>query len=154
MKYQSKHQNIRSRKCVKNVYALFCSGSTIISKKCGWMNYCDVTWGSCHLRLMAIQLFIQQLLQSHYKKKFKVQHNWPFVRGIHQSPVDSSHKGPVMLNAFPCFDIVMKIVVKHVFVHINSLCLSTLSPCKTSWIINVCLLQNCKLTPMALLRRF
>ena len=25
-------------------------------------------------------------------------HHWPFVRGIHWSPVDSPHKGPVMQN--------------------------------------------------------
>ena len=29
-------------------------------------------------------------------------HYWPFVRGIHRSPVDSSYKRPVMRRAFPC----------------------------------------------------
>ena len=26
----------------------------------------------------------------------RVLHYWPFVRGIHRSPVDSPHKGPFM----------------------------------------------------------
>ena len=32
----------------------------------------------------------------HPKENTKAQHYWPFVRGIHQSLVDSPHKGPVM----------------------------------------------------------
>ena len=33
--------------------------------------------------------------------------HWPFVRRIHQSQVDYSHKGPVMHKAFPCHDVIM-----------------------------------------------
>ena len=32
---------------------------------------------------------------------------WPFMRVIHQSLVDSPHKGPVMQKAFPCHDVIM-----------------------------------------------
>ena len=34
-------------------------------------------------------------------------HNWPFVRGIHRSLVDSPHKGPVMQKVLPHDDIIM-----------------------------------------------
>ena len=36
----------------------------------------------------------------------KAPHHWPFVRGIHRSPVDYPHKGPVIRNVFPCHDII------------------------------------------------
>ena len=39
--------------------------------------------------------------------KQQIKHYWPFVRGIHSSPMDSSHKGPVMRNNFPCHDVIM-----------------------------------------------
>ena len=37
-------------------------------------------------------------LASPHKGKTKTVHHWPFVRGIHWSPVDSPHKGPVMYS--------------------------------------------------------
>ena len=40
-------------------------------------------------------------------------HNWPFVRGIHQSLVDSPHKGPVTRKAFPCRYIIMQRIYPH-----------------------------------------
>ena len=30
-----------------------------------------------------------------------------FVRGIHEQPVDSTHKGPVMQKMFPFDDVIM-----------------------------------------------
>ena len=32
---------------------------------------------------------------------------WPFVKGIHRSPVDSLHKGPVMWKVFPFGDVII-----------------------------------------------
>ena len=40
------------------------------------------------------------------KGNIKALHYWPFVRGIHWLPVDSPHKGPVMLKVFPRHDII------------------------------------------------
>ena len=34
-------------------------------------------------------------------------HHWPFVRGSHQWPMDSPHKGPTMQKAFPYRDVLM-----------------------------------------------
>ena len=50
---------------------------------------------------MAIQLFVQQHVQSMDQENIKVPHYWAFVRGIHWSPVDSPHKGPVKQAVFP-----------------------------------------------------
>ena len=48
-----------------------------------------------------------------------IQHYWPFVRGIHQSLVDSLHKGPVILSFdILSFDVSVSVWVKlHVFAH-------------------------------------
>ena len=36
----------------------------------------------------------------------KVQHYCPFVSGVHRSPADPRLKGPVMLKALPCHDVI------------------------------------------------
>ena len=41
------------------------------------------------------------------KKQILVLHYWPFVRGIHQSLVDSPHKGPVMWKGFLYHDVTL-----------------------------------------------
>ena len=38
-------------------------------------------------------------------------HYWPFMRGIHQSPVDSPHKWPVMQKALPCHDVIIITII-------------------------------------------
>ena len=45
-------------------------------------------------------------------KHNKNQHCSHFVRGIHQLPVVSNHKEPVMLKEFPCLDAVMMITLQ------------------------------------------
>ena len=41
-----------------------------------------------------------RIIQADNNSIIKGPHYWPFVRGIHQSLVDSLHKGPVMLKCF------------------------------------------------------
>ena len=74
----------------------------------------DITWASCHLKTPVNYLFVQQFGLANmkitikaYESKYQSLHNWPFVRGVHQSLVDSPHKGPVMRKAFPWCDVVM-----------------------------------------------
>ena len=54
-------------------------------------------------------LFIQQLVLGSIKEKIKVPCYWLFVRGIHRSPLDSPHKGPVTWKPFSCDDIIMMV---------------------------------------------
>ena len=64
----------------------------------------DVTWLTWHLKSPATWLFVQQLVPANIKENIEARHYWPFMRGIHQSPVDfpswwlmdSPHKGPFM----------------------------------------------------------
>ena len=72
----------------------------------------------CHMYTMLSQitwLFVQQLVHAYNKENIKAIHYWPFVRGIHRSPVDSPHKGPVILKAFPCRSILMLLIINIVW---------------------------------------
>ena len=42
----------------------------------------DLTWGPYHLKLLANNLFVQQLISANNSGN-KITHYWPFVRGLH-----------------------------------------------------------------------
>ena len=48
--------------------------------------------------------FGQQCL---HQRKHQSLYYWPFMKGIHRSPVDSLHKWPVKSKAFPCYDVIV-----------------------------------------------
>ena len=50
--------------------------------------------------------------EEHQSFSLWTSHYWPFVRGIHQSLVDSPHKGPVMQKVFPIHDISNEVVIR------------------------------------------
>ena len=56
----------------------------------------DITLSSWYFIPPTTQLFVQQFFQANIKEDIKTLHYWLSVRGIHQGPVDSPHKGPVM----------------------------------------------------------
>ena len=74
-----------------------------------------MSWGLKSLAIPQLNCMFNSLLKVTAYKTWKLQITdplyWPFVRGIHQSLVDSHHKGPVMEKAFPCHDIIMLIGV-------------------------------------------
>ena len=58
------------------------------------MSHCsDIAWAWCRLKSPATPLSAQPVIQSCNKEKIKFPHQWPFVGGIHQSPLDSLTKG-------------------------------------------------------------
>ena len=57
----------------------------------------------------ATGLFIERLVQVDVKQDVDIRHHWPFVRGIHWSPVDSPHKRPVMWQACQYHDVIVPI---------------------------------------------
>ena len=62
-----------------------------------WIHQCDIAWASWHLKSRTTRLFAQQLLILRLTdENLKVQHYWPFVKKIHQCPIDCLCKGPVM----------------------------------------------------------
>ena len=62
------------------------------------------------LELLAPELFVQQFVQADnkaYKGNMKAPQYLPFVKGIHEWPVDSPHKGTEMLKVFPYHDFIV-----------------------------------------------
>ena len=59
--------------------------------------------------LWQLNCFFNSMFRQATKKTLKVKLCIAglFVRGIHPSPMDSLHKGPVMWKAFPCCNIIM-----------------------------------------------
>ena len=66
-----------------------------------------VLWASWHLKSLATQMFIQQLVQASIKATLKLCITWLFLREIYQWLVDSPHKGPVMWIVLSCHDVMM-----------------------------------------------
>ena len=67
-------------------------------------NHSDVIWRSWHLKSPATGLFAQQHTQIYNNDNVKSQHNWLYVIGIHQLPMDCPRKGSVIQK---CFHVVM-----------------------------------------------
>ena len=68
-------------------------------------------WARWRLKWPASRLFAQTLVQAQIKENIKALRHWPFVRGIHQWPVDSPHKRPVTRKLFPFDDIIMNVAL-------------------------------------------
>ena len=52
----------------------------------------------------------QHLVQASKKETPKLRLTGPLWWRIHQAPVDSPHKGPVMRKSFPCHDVIISIL--------------------------------------------
>ena len=70
-------------------------------------HYSDMLWASWHLKSGSTQLFVWQLNPANHKETMETPYCWLVVRGIHQWPVDSPHKGLVMQKLFHCNYIIM-----------------------------------------------
>ena len=55
------------------------------------------------------QLFLPQFVCAHNNGYIKAPHYRPFVRTIHQYPVDSLHKWPIMWKTFASHDVLMRV---------------------------------------------
>ena len=62
---------------------------------------------SNHRRLICLLNRLFRCASKETSKKKNASRHWPFVRGIHLWPVDSTHKGPVTRKMFPFDDVIM-----------------------------------------------
>ena len=72
---------------------------------------------------MATLLFIHKCIQANKKGHNIALYYWPFVRGIHQSLVESPHNGPIILTAFPWHNLFMR----------QPICLQLVAQCTATW---------------------
>ena len=73
---------------------------------CILTHYMEVTWTLKHIISPAIWLFVYQLVPANDREQ-QTSSLLALVKGLHQWPVDSTHKGPVMQQTFPCHDVIM-----------------------------------------------
>ena len=72
-------------------------------------HYSDVIMGVMESQINSLTIVYSKLFRCRSKKtpKLCVTGPWPFVRGIHRSPVNSTHKGPVTRKMFPFDDVIV-----------------------------------------------
>ena len=83
------------------------------SKKCSWNIFlvhdieCIAVAPHGRCSVWNPQLLVQQFIHASIKGNIKGPHHWRLLGGMHRWPVDSPPKGPIILKAFPCDDVVM-----------------------------------------------
>ena len=73
-----------------------CTKQALIWNKKPWW-FSDDTW-AYRQKSPINPLFVQYFVTANNNENIKAAHYWPFVMGIHRSPVDSPHTGPVIRN--------------------------------------------------------
>ena len=93
------------------MFTRYCFARICFSYSSWWIYCIRVRWHELHGVSDHRPLECLFKIVFKHQRKFKGPHYWPFVNGIHRSPVDSIHKGPVMRKAFPCLDAIMDILL-------------------------------------------
>ena len=71
-------------------------------------HYNDITMGFMASQITSISTVYFSIRLIQHQRNIKAPPYWPFVRGIHRWPVNSSHKGPVTRKKLPFDDVIMK----------------------------------------------
>ena len=72
-----------------------------------YIHYSDVIMSAMASEITSVSIVCSTYCWGTYQRKHQSSASLAFERGIHWSPVDSPHKGPVMQKMFPCDDIIM-----------------------------------------------
>ena len=86
--------------------------SCLPQAKPGFQPCSDVMRATWRLESSLPRLFVEQL-KVNMKISIRAPHYWPFVLGIHRRPVDSPHKGLMMLKVFPWHAINRSCSIRH-----------------------------------------
>ena len=73
----------------------------------GMWHYRDVIMGMMASQITSLTIVYSTVIQAQIKENIKAQRHWPFLWGIHRSPVNSLHKWPVTRTMFPFDDVIM-----------------------------------------------
>ena len=72
------------------------------------INYIDVVMGMIASQISSLVIVYSTVYSGIDRRKYQSSASLAFVRGIHQWPVNSPHKCPVMRKVFPFDDVIMK----------------------------------------------
>ena len=73
------------------------------------VHYNDVKMSAVAFQITSLTIVYSTLYSGSYQWKHQNSATLAFVRGIHRSPVNSPHKGPVTRKTFPFDDVIMVI---------------------------------------------
>ena len=88
-------------------------------------HYSDVIMGTMASPITSLTIVCSTAYSSADQRKHQSLTSLAFVRGIHRSPVDSPHKGPVTRKVFPFDDVIMNVVMSpqplynHIYIYMN-----------------------------------
>ena len=78
---------------------------------CMMMHYNDVIMRTMASQINSLTIVYSTVYSDADQRKHRSSASLAFVRGLHRSPVNSPHKGPVMRKFFPFHDVVMRTCV-------------------------------------------
>ena len=70
-------------------------------------HYNDVIMGLMESQITSLTIVYSTVYSGADQRKHQISASLAFVRGMHRSPVNSPHKGPVMRKMFPCDDVMV-----------------------------------------------
>ena len=89
-------------------------------------HYCDVIMGAMASQITGITIVYSTVYSGADQRKHQSSVSLAFVRGIHWSPVNSPHKGPVTRKMFPFDDVIMTFLYKDTWILTE--CLLNITP--------------------------
>ena len=80
-----------------------------VSTETDLKHFNDVIMGAMASQITSVTIVYSTVYSDTDQRKHQSSASLAFVRGIHRSPVNSRHKGPVMRKVFPFDDVIMEI---------------------------------------------
>ena len=82
----------------------------IEKKTCQGCHYNDVIMSAMASQITSLTIVYSSIYSAADQRKHQSSVSLAFVRGIHRSPVNSPHKGPVTRKMFPFDDVIISLV--------------------------------------------
>ena len=79
--------------------------------------YIDVIMSTMASQITSVSIVCSPVCSGADWRKYQSSTSLAFVRGIHWSPVNSQHKGPVTQKMFPFDDVIMEIIFPSIVLH-------------------------------------
>ena len=91
-------------------HQLASSGSAVCWDRVQIIHYNDVIMSAMAYQITSLTIVYSTVYSGADQRKHQNSASVAFVMGIHRSPVNSQHKGPVMWKMFPFDDVIMLVV--------------------------------------------
>ena len=83
-------------------------------------HYSDVKTSVMASQIVGVSIVCSTVCSGADQRKYRGSTPLAFVRGIHRSPVDSPHKGPIARKMFPFDDAILKFIFPYMLPKLSS----------------------------------